>query len=52
MCPFLCGFSSYHLDIPCHYNWVENEEGEDDSHGEGDEAQLEGVDLYFHFIID
>ena len=41
-------FVNFHLNITFADNeLVENEEGEDDGHGEGDEAKLEGVDLYF-----
>ena len=41
-------FVKFHLNVTFADNeLVEDEEGEDDGHGEGDEAKLEGVDLYF-----
>ena len=42
-------FLKFHLNITFADNeLVEDKEGEDDGHGEGDEAKLVGVDLHIY----
>ena len=44
---FQWGGRKFHLNITFADNeLVQDEEGEDDGHGEGEEAKLVGVDLY------
>ena len=46
-------FLKFHLNITFADNeLVEDKEGEDDGHGEGDEAKLVGVDLHIVFVVE
>ena len=46
-------FVKFHLNVTFTDNeLVEDEEGEDDGHGEGDEAKLVGVDLHIVFVVE